>query len=129
MGVDELLAVAEIMEVNRRSEPRLEMDTGSYDIPFFDAKTAKADDGNLSVTLADPLENAASGLTVFLEEAQVALETMDMSVDQRFHIATIVSYIEALGKRFDTVRQPDWHRNRKQRGLRALAALMMGTLT
>lgn len=132
VGVDELLAAADLVEVNlhRKRNEFVEMDTGTYDIPFFDAKeVSKPTSASLDILLTDHLENSAVGLSIFLEEAQAALEVVDMSSAQRTHVKTIMTYIEALSKRFDTVRRPGWGRDRKAIGLRALARLMMGTFT
>jgi hypothetical protein len=74
--------------------------TGAYDITFFDAQAEERDKAT------DHMAAAKTGLSLFMEEATQALKTDGLTVDQRFHLATLVSYIEALASRFDIVRRP-----------------------
>lgn len=97
VSVDELIA---------RSEPaRAGESTGSYDAGFFE----KFDKPMGLQRLAD----AKIGLALFIDEAEAALASSDLTVDQRLHTAQIVTYIEALAARFDRIREPGFvHRKR-----------------
>lgn len=97
--------------INAPMPVRDEMDTGVYDTTFFMGTDA------LPVSPLERLADAKVGLTVFLEEAGRALEAPndELTPDQRVHVATIVSYIEALGTRFDVIRTPGFTQKRKSR--------------
>jgi hypothetical protein len=98
-AVDELLASGADEQPMRAAET-----TGVYDLSFFE-----------SVPLPPParpahdlLEDARVGLGLFIDESREALKSRELNIEQRVHIATIVSYIEALAERFDRVRRPDF---------------------
>lgn len=97
VSVDELLA---------RTEPSRAGDsTGSYDPGFFE----KFDTPAAMRHLAD----ARIGLALFIDEASAALATDDLTIDQRLHVAQILSYIDALASKFDGVREPGFvHKKR-----------------
>ena len=78
--------------------------TGVYDLRFFESHDRKPTNA-----LAH-LEDARVGLGLFVEEATRALEVNsdELTPDQRIHVATITSYIEALMARFDRIRVPGY---------------------
>jgi len=73
--------------------------TGVYDASFFRAKPQQKD-------AHQSLEDASIGLKLFMDEAEQALAQGGLTVDQRIHVSTILSYIEGLSKRFDLIRRP-----------------------
>lgn len=84
--------------------------TGEYDVSFF----------RQGLSIEPPksglehLSDARVGMSLFIEEAQRALETTDLTVDQRIHVATILSFIDGLASRLDIVRRPGFmHRKRR----------------
>lgn len=101
--VDALLALSE--------SPDREEVTGIYDLNFFGLNRPK----EAPVDAHRLMEDARIGLNLFLEEASRALETDDLTIDQRCHVATIVSYIEALGTRFDRVRVEGFTQSQRTR--------------
>lgn len=84
--------------------------TGVYDVSFFDRDQPK------QVTPLQRLEDATVGIQIFLDEATKALEdpSDELTADQRIHVSTIATFIEALGKRFDRIRTPGY----VQKGIR-----------
>jgi len=110
-AVDELLR--DVLELSPLKAPvtRDVENTGVYDTTFFLGTDAVP---------VDPLERLADarvGLCLFLEEAIKALETPHdvLTPDQRIHISTIVSFIEALTVRFDRIRVPNFTQKRPNR--------------
>lgn len=97
--MDELLAVVESL---RAAPMRDRETTGVYDTSFFES-IKKVPQPTRSAF--DHLEDARVGMALFIEESQEALKSRDLSVEQRVHIATIVSYIDRLAARFDQVRR------------------------
>ena len=96
--------------------PAREETTGVYDMSFFQAKEAKE-------TLAlDHLAAAKAGLSMFCTEAGQALKLDGLTVDQRIHVATILSFIEGLSKRLDIVRQPGFVHPKRPKVRRATPA-------
>lgn len=85
--------------------------TGIYNVQFFQGSDVKP------VSPLEHLGDARIGLDLFLEEATKALEIPndELTADQRIHVATIVSFIEALGARFDKIKVPGY----VQKGRRA----------
>lgn len=77
------------------------MPTAPYDIAFFEP-----DNADLPIPVRDHLERARTALANFLTEAQLALETSELTSDQVLHVATIASYIEGLADRLDVIRMP-----------------------
>ena len=47
------------------------------------------------------------GLSLFLEEARTALQSSEISDEQRIHVSKIVTYIEGLALRFDRIRSTE----------------------
>jgi hypothetical protein len=78
--------------------------TGVYDLRFFESHDRKP------ASALDHLADARVGLGLFLEETTRALEvnSNELTPDQRVHVATIASYIEALMARFDRIRVPGY---------------------
>src|SRR5579885_1150453 len=78
--------------------------TGVYDLSFFESHDRKP------VSALAHLADAKVGLGLFLEETTRALEinSNELTPDQRVHVATIASYIEALMARFDRIRVPGY---------------------
>lgn len=76
--------------------------TGSYDVSFFGAAELQ----NTLPTATGHLADARIGLDLFITEANRALLTDELTVDQRVHVSTIVSFIEGLMARFDRVSVP-----------------------
>ena len=77
--------------------------TGSYDVGFFRAEQPAVPADTTVRTSLEHLKDARVGLGLFLEEADMALRRGDLTVDQRIHVATIVSYIEGLNTRLGRV--------------------------
>lgn len=103
--VDELLAMtAAKTDPPSADEIPVDVATGVYDVSFF--RTAK--------TSLDHLEDARVGLGLFIEETQQALEKDGLTVDQRLHAATILTYIEGLAKRLDVIRTPGFTHTKKR---------------
>jgi hypothetical protein len=106
-GVDELLTLSE--PDSPTSDPVVEVSeipTLSYDVSFFQQR--------LEPTSLDHLGDARVGLGLFIDEAMRALEKDNLTVDQRVHVATILSYIEGLTNRFDKVRVPGFVQPKKR---------------
>ena len=103
VAVDELLAVTELYTSEAR-EAQDEMNTGVYDVSFFHRHDVPPVE--VRKTGLENLEDARVGLGLFIDEADAALNTGDLTVDQRLHVATILSYIEGLAKRLDHIRTP-----------------------
>ena len=74
----------------------------AYDDEFFDRY--KSDPPPVEKSAAEHMADASIGLALFAEETMHALRKVDLTVEQRLHAATILSYIEALSERFDRVR-------------------------
>lgn len=128
IAVDDLLAAVEIdsrrtprvgeMTVTRNfpmgpvtvthpvREERVGEATGVYDLSFFQKIQDEQNPIERRKTGFESLDDARVGLGLFLDEAEQALASPDLTVDQRLHIATIVSYIDGLAKRFDRVKVP-----------------------
>jgi len=81
-------------------EMKDEETTSIYDLDFFRAESPPC----VARSTPQLLEDARVGLGLFLEESQAALERTDLTVEQRVHIATIVSYVDGLATRFDRIR-------------------------
>jgi hypothetical protein len=86
-----------------------EMDTGTYTTQFFMGADEQP------VTPLERLGDAKVGLTIFIDEASKALGAPndELTPDQRIHVATIVSYVEALAARLDKIRVPGFTQKRK----------------
>jgi hypothetical protein len=83
--------------------------TGTYDVTFFHKDALEAlEAAEQAPPEDDHLADARVGLCLFIEEANAALELSDLTIDQRIHVATIVSYIEGLTTRFDRIRVPGY---------------------
>jgi hypothetical protein len=115
VDVDQLLAVSLVSELNEHQDS--EMHTGSYDLTFFETERTQSGTKMKSVVPApvevshpkrDMLTAATLGLNMFLDEADEALRVGDLTVDQRIHVATIVSMVEGLTARFVRVCSPDF---------------------
>jgi hypothetical protein len=115
-AVDELLATAgRLVELDRTRATvnvEVEMSTGVYDTSFFQRHRVAP---SLPRPAVDHMEDARVGLGLFLDEANAALASKELTVDQRIHVATIVSYIEALANRFDRVRVPGFTQIKRSR--------------
>lgn len=78
--------------------------TGVYDTRFFTpGDLIIQDEISASARTTQDLEDARTGLNLFIEKSWSALEHGELTVFQRFHVATILSFVEALAKRFDKV--------------------------
>lgn len=75
----------------------IEESTGVYDTGFFNIKST-----------SEHLSDARIGLDLFLNEANQALQRSDLTNDQRIHIARIVTFVQSLTDRFDTVSSPEF---------------------
>jgi len=109
-AVDELLASTEAPKPI--SVPGMkEMPTGVYDTQFFMGTD------QLPVSPLKRLEDARIGLDIFLEETTRALEVRsdELTPDQRLHVSQILTFIEALGTRFDRVKVPNFVQKRRSR--------------
>jgi hypothetical protein len=105
-AVDELLTIFEVDSPLVDPEVEVvEMETGAYDVSFFQHRP--------DPTSLDHLGDARVGLGLFIDEAMRALEKDDLTVDQRVHVATILSYIEGLTNRFDVIRVPGFVQAKK----------------
>jgi hypothetical protein len=127
VAVDELLAVTETyrpeadpdrptvvpeIPVHVEGEEE-EVHTGVYDVSFFQGHSVPPVEQRK--TGLEFLEDARIGMGLFLDEAEGALHTPDLTVDQRLHVATIITYIEGLAKRFDVIREPGFVRPKRRR--------------
>lgn len=78
--------------------------TGVYDVRFLSSSPPLPPSSVASHTALEHLVDAKIGLSLFLNEASAALMLgEELTIEQRVHIATIVSYIESLSERFDKV--------------------------
>lgn len=77
-----------------------------YDVGFFSPGAEKASRTCPPKPAMESLADARVGLGLFIDEAERALASTDLTVDQRVHVATILSYVEGLAKRLDVVRRP-----------------------
>lgn len=78
-----------------------EMSTGVYDLDFFKIPPVLKP-ANMA------LDDARVGLSLFLEEARTAMQTGELSDEQRIQINTIATYVEGLARRFDRIRSPEF---------------------
>lgn len=92
-------AVDDLLVMTQR-QPQLSTDT--YDSRFFAIRNGRA------VTADECMEEASLGLAHFIKEAEAALKTNQLTVDQRLHVAMLVSYVDGLATRFDKVREPGY---------------------
>jgi hypothetical protein len=96
--------------------------TGVYDVSFFtrDSSLPPPPQSEECLELEDidaglqHLADASIGLALFIDEANNALKTDDLTVDQRLHVATMISYIEGLADRLNVVRTPGFHQPKKR---------------
>lgn len=85
--------------MDSKEDFEVDIDTGVYDVSFF----AREERTNSS---QQHLKDARVGLGLFLDEANIALQHVELTVDQRLHIATITSFIQGLADRFDRISVP-----------------------
>lgn len=95
-----------VITIDIEEEEREEV-TGIYNASFFKTHTP-------AKTALQNLEDAAIGFKLFMEEAEQALSKCDLTVDQRIHVSTILSYVDGLNRRFEHVRQPGFVQRRSK---------------
>lgn len=103
--IDELLErSARIVEAPLEIDCEWEEVTREYDTRAFTAGQPPSSPADPRTTV-ELLKDARIGLDLFLNESSVALLTgrSDLTEHQRMHLEKIVTFIQALGDRFDRV--------------------------